>query len=178
MTRADVKVLQALEIMKSCHDFDSTINIKSLATIWKHYSIPNEYVLHAPGLGSRWLLLDCSGRFHYLIIPTHGRGFIEMVQEILAEEATRRALEDRIRGEFEVPSKRRAEDPVGQRKKGKGSSRHRFHHEADGSKSQMSKGNGPIDPVEETPAPRSKLKSVKELCSASPGVDGWDYHAI
>ncbi|RWW57136.1 hypothetical protein BHE74_00036099 [Ensete ventricosum] len=127
---------------------------------------------------SRWLLLDCSGRFHYLIIPTHGRGFIEMVQEILAEEATRRALEDRIRGEVEVPSKRRAEDLVGQRKKGKGSSRHRFHHEADGSKSQMSKGNGPIDPVEETPTPRSKLKSVKELCSASPGVDGWDYHAI
>ncbi|RZS02996.1 hypothetical protein BHM03_00033127 [Ensete ventricosum] len=61
------------------------------------------------------------GMFHYLIIPTHGRGFIEMVQEILAEEATRRALEDRIRGEVEVPSKRRAEDLVGQRKKGKGS---------------------------------------------------------
>ncbi|RZS26915.1 hypothetical protein BHM03_00060335 [Ensete ventricosum] len=143
MTRANVKALQALEIMKSCHDFDSTISLKSLATIWKRYSIPNEYV-----------------------------------QEILAEEATQRVLEERIRGEFEVPSKRRAEDPIGQRKKGKGSGQHRFHHEADGSKSQMSKGNGPIDHVEETPAPRSKLKSVKELCSASPGVAGWDYHAI
>ncbi|RRT77102.1 hypothetical protein B296_00010791 [Ensete ventricosum] len=51
MTRADVIALQALELMKSCHDFDSTVSIESLDTIQKHYSIPTEYVLHGPTPG-------------------------------------------------------------------------------------------------------------------------------
>ncbi|RZS19380.1 hypothetical protein BHM03_00051768 [Ensete ventricosum] len=53
MTRADVKALQALEVMKSCHDFDSIVSLESLATIRKRYSIPDEYILHVPGPGQR-----------------------------------------------------------------------------------------------------------------------------
>ncbi|RZS28349.1 hypothetical protein BHM03_00061932 [Ensete ventricosum] len=43
MTRANVKALQALKVMKSYHDFDSTMSLESLAAIQKRYSIPNEY---------------------------------------------------------------------------------------------------------------------------------------
>ncbi|RRT49176.1 hypothetical protein B296_00027233 [Ensete ventricosum] len=39
--------------MKSCHDFDSIVSLESLATIRKRYSIPDEYILHVPGLGQR-----------------------------------------------------------------------------------------------------------------------------
>ncbi|RRT64085.1 hypothetical protein B296_00035329 [Ensete ventricosum] len=42
----------------------------------------------------------------------------------------------------------------------------------------VTKGKGPVDVPEEPPAPRRKPKSVKELCSASAGVDGRDYLAI
>ncbi|RZR97184.1 hypothetical protein BHM03_00026307 [Ensete ventricosum] len=114
MTRADVKALQALEVMKSCHDFDPT--------------------------------------------------------EILAEEATRRALK--------VPIKRPAEDSTNHRKKTKVSGRQRSHHEGDKSRSRAAKGKRPIDLSEETPAPRAKPKSVKELCSTCLGEDDRDYHAI
>ncbi|RRT45707.1 hypothetical protein B296_00032649, partial [Ensete ventricosum] len=48
MTLADVKALQALDVMKSCHNFDSTISLESLGTIRERYSIPTEYILHAP----------------------------------------------------------------------------------------------------------------------------------
>ncbi|RRT64275.1 hypothetical protein B296_00024335 [Ensete ventricosum] len=53
MTEADAKVLQALEAMKSHHDFDSTVCLESLGSVRKRFSIPNEYVLHAPGSGQR-----------------------------------------------------------------------------------------------------------------------------
>ncbi|RWW50897.1 hypothetical protein BHE74_00042803 [Ensete ventricosum] len=53
MTRANVKALQALKVMKSYHDFDSTINLESLSTIRERYSIPTKYVLHAPAPGQR-----------------------------------------------------------------------------------------------------------------------------
>ncbi|RWW61484.1 hypothetical protein BHE74_00031455 [Ensete ventricosum] len=43
MTQVNIKALQALEIMKSCHDFDCTMSLESLATIQKRYSILNEY---------------------------------------------------------------------------------------------------------------------------------------
>ncbi|RRT40313.1 hypothetical protein B296_00041598 [Ensete ventricosum] len=48
MTGAEAKVLQALEVMKSFHDFDSTIFLESLGSVRKRFSIPNEYVLHTP----------------------------------------------------------------------------------------------------------------------------------
>ncbi|RZS29118.1 hypothetical protein BHM03_00062803 [Ensete ventricosum] len=53
MARADAKALQALEAMKSHHDFDSTMSLESLASIRKHFNILNEYVLHALGPGQR-----------------------------------------------------------------------------------------------------------------------------
>ncbi|RRT79594.1 hypothetical protein B296_00005179 [Ensete ventricosum] len=48
MARVDAKALQALEAMKSHHDFDSTMSHESLVAVRKRFSIPNEYVLHAP----------------------------------------------------------------------------------------------------------------------------------
>ncbi|RZS13656.1 hypothetical protein BHM03_00045268 [Ensete ventricosum] len=39
--------------MKSCHYFNSTVSLESLAIIWKHFSILNEYVSHAPAHGQR-----------------------------------------------------------------------------------------------------------------------------
>ncbi|RZS26041.1 hypothetical protein BHM03_00059345, partial [Ensete ventricosum] len=39
----------ALEVMKSCYDFNSIVSLESLAMVRKHFSIPNEYVLYAPG---------------------------------------------------------------------------------------------------------------------------------
>ncbi|RWW32418.1 hypothetical protein GW17_00002923 [Ensete ventricosum] len=86
------------------------------------------------------------------------------VQEILAEEATRRASEEETRGAPEVPSKCRAMDSAGQRKKSKDSSRHKLHHEADRFASRAAKGKGPAGPAEETPTLRPKSRSVKELC--------------
>ncbi|RWW60846.1 hypothetical protein BHE74_00032131 [Ensete ventricosum] len=99
------------------------------------------------------------------------------VQEIPAEEATRRPSEE-ARGALEVPSKRRAGDSAGQRKKSKDSGRHKLPHEVDRSASRAAKGKGPTGPTEETLTPRSKSRSVRDLCNARLGVDGWDYQAI
>ncbi|RWW52271.1 hypothetical protein BHE74_00041317 [Ensete ventricosum] len=51
MTRTDVRAFKALKIMKSRHDFDSTVSFKSLEAIQKHYSILSESAWHAPLLG-------------------------------------------------------------------------------------------------------------------------------
>ncbi|RWW50393.1 hypothetical protein BHE74_00043357 [Ensete ventricosum] len=53
MTGAEGKARQALEVMKSHHDFDSIVCLESLGLVRKHFSIPNEYVLHAPRSGQR-----------------------------------------------------------------------------------------------------------------------------
>ncbi|RWV95792.1 hypothetical protein GW17_00041545, partial [Ensete ventricosum] len=53
MTGAEAKVLQALKVMKSFHDFDSTICLESLGLVRKRFSIPNEYVLYAPRSGQQ-----------------------------------------------------------------------------------------------------------------------------
>ncbi|RRT58750.1 hypothetical protein B296_00006737 [Ensete ventricosum] len=53
MTLANVRAFKALEIMKSCHDFNSSMSIESLAVIRDYYSISSEYVLYAPLLGQR-----------------------------------------------------------------------------------------------------------------------------
>ncbi|RWW77844.1 hypothetical protein BHE74_00013958 [Ensete ventricosum] len=99
------------------------------------------------------------------------------VQENPSKEATRPS-EEEARGAPEVPSKRRAGDLIDQKKKSKDSGRHRLPHEADRSVSQTAKGKGLADPTEETPTPKAKPRSVRELCSARLGVDGQDYHAI
>ncbi|RZS14181.1 hypothetical protein BHM03_00045838 [Ensete ventricosum] len=271
ITQVDAKALQALEAMKSFHDFNSIVTFKSLASIWKRYSIPDEYILYAPGLGQRpyhscpggfsvsidaleaglrfplprslesvsaGYLVHFSGHhepkrgvagrggpqssfsryalilayeFHYLIFqlmvdftemvsmslmhdnprvgggrsgivssalastptpsPRAESGSASEVQEISVEEATRRPLGEEARGAPEVPCKRQAEDPTIDRKKDWCKS----HHEADRS---AAKGKGLVDTAEEPPAPRRKPKSVRELCSATSGVDGRDYHAI
>ncbi|RWW86747.1 hypothetical protein BHE74_00004471, partial [Ensete ventricosum] len=48
MTPMDVRAFKTLEIMKSCHDFDSTMSVESLVAIRERYSIPSKYALHAP----------------------------------------------------------------------------------------------------------------------------------
>ncbi|RZS01222.1 hypothetical protein BHM03_00031041, partial [Ensete ventricosum] len=53
MTGADAKALQALEAMKLHHDFDSTVYLESLGSVRKRFSIPSEYVLHAPRSGQQ-----------------------------------------------------------------------------------------------------------------------------
>ncbi|RRT75079.1 hypothetical protein B296_00029235 [Ensete ventricosum] len=53
LTRSDVKAIRAMKMMKLCHDFDSTLSIESLVLIRKHFSILNEYALHAPLPGQR-----------------------------------------------------------------------------------------------------------------------------
>ncbi|RZS27976.1 hypothetical protein BHM03_00061523, partial [Ensete ventricosum] len=51
MTWVDVKALQALDVVKLCHDFDSTMSLESLVLIPKRYSISDEYILQSPGPG-------------------------------------------------------------------------------------------------------------------------------
>ncbi|RWW67835.1 hypothetical protein BHE74_00024684 [Ensete ventricosum] len=53
MIGADAKALQALEAMKLHHDFDSTVYLESLGSVRKRFSIPSEYVLHAPRSGQQ-----------------------------------------------------------------------------------------------------------------------------
>ncbi|RWW54038.1 hypothetical protein BHE74_00039408 [Ensete ventricosum] len=53
MTGADAKALQALEAMKSHHDFNSTVYLESLGSVRKCFSISSEYILHAPRSGQR-----------------------------------------------------------------------------------------------------------------------------
>ncbi|RWV80894.1 hypothetical protein GW17_00057760 [Ensete ventricosum] len=43
----DTKALRDLEVMRVCHDFDSIVIEGSLAAIRKHYSIQEEYAMHA-----------------------------------------------------------------------------------------------------------------------------------
>lgn len=47
------KVVQALEVSKSLHDFDYIVTVALLSCIRDHYSIPTEYELHAPRPGQR-----------------------------------------------------------------------------------------------------------------------------
>ncbi|RRT54492.1 hypothetical protein B296_00047163 [Ensete ventricosum] len=94
-------------------------------------------------------------------------GSASKVQDIPVEE---------VRGAPEIPRKRRGKDPICQRKR----DRRKSPHKAD---KAATKGKGPTDTAEESPVPGwtltlRKLKSVRELCSASIGVDSRDYHTI
>ncbi|RRT34530.1 hypothetical protein B296_00029054 [Ensete ventricosum] len=51
MSPMDVKAYRALEVMRSCHDFDSVITEGLLALVWERYSIPHECQLCVPQLG-------------------------------------------------------------------------------------------------------------------------------
>ncbi|RWW68965.1 hypothetical protein BHE74_00023467 [Ensete ventricosum] len=89
--------------------------------------------------------------------------------EIPSEEATRKMPE--------VSGKHPVEAPSGQWKKAKVLGRHKSRHEGEKSKSRATKGKKPTTSIEETPTPRVRSKSVKEL-STHPGEDGRDYHVI
>ncbi|RZR71711.1 hypothetical protein BHM03_00006749 [Ensete ventricosum] len=116
MTRADVKALQALEVMKSSHDFDST------------------------------------------------------VEDIPLEEATRKAPES--------SGKRPTEASSSQRKKIKVFGRHKSHREGEKLSRHAAEGKRPAALVERTPAPRTRSKSVKELCNTCLGADGQHFYVI
>ncbi|RWW44708.1 hypothetical protein BHE74_00049508 [Ensete ventricosum] len=68
--------------------------------------------------------------------------------------------------------------PYSPPEKAKVTSRHKSHREGEGSKSRAAKGKGPASPVDKALAPKTRLKSVKELCNTQPRVDGRDYHVI
>ncbi|RRT39855.1 hypothetical protein B296_00058847 [Ensete ventricosum] len=161
---------------------------------WRsHYAIAAKYLMwFAYSLGSRWLLFDLSGSLMrgnprvgggclgtassaLALAPTLTQrvesSSASEVQEIPTEEVTRRPSREEGPGVPEVPRKWQAEDSADHRKK----DRCKLHQEADRS---AAKGKGPADTKEEPPTPRRKPKSMRELCSASAGVDGWDYHAI
>ncbi|RWV92940.1 hypothetical protein GW17_00044640, partial [Ensete ventricosum] len=147
MAGADAKALQALEAMKLHHDFDSTMSHESLVAVRKRFSIPNEYVLHAPGPRQQ-PYHSCPGGFS-ISIDALEAGLRFPLHPVIGE----------CLGWWQILSKdwckslRKANRAV-------------------------TKGKGPVDVPEEPPAPRRKPKSVKELCSASAGVDDRDYHAI
>ncbi|RZS22456.1 hypothetical protein BHM03_00055248 [Ensete ventricosum] len=92
------------------------------------------------------------------------------VQEIPQKEVTRKALE--------ASGKHPAEAPSGQRKKAKVPGRHKSYCEGAKLKFRAAEGKKLAAPVEETPTPKARPKSVKELCSACPGVNIRDYHII
>ncbi|RRT57079.1 hypothetical protein B296_00027581 [Ensete ventricosum] len=68
MIGMDIKALQALEAMKSHHNFNSTISLESLGSIQKRFSISTKYVLHASGLGQQ-SYHPCPGGFGISIDP-------------------------------------------------------------------------------------------------------------
>ncbi|RZS12147.1 hypothetical protein BHM03_00043545 [Ensete ventricosum] len=197
MVGADAKALQA---MKSHHDFDSTVSLESLASIRKCFSILNEYVLHTLGPGQR-SYHSCPGGFSISIdaleaglrLPLHpvigeclgwwwispgqvapnpwcyiitflreykGSGIVPTWDLFLSCFRLCRG-----QGGYYLTSR------AGQRKKDWCKSLRKANR-------AVTKGKGPVDVPEEPPAPRRKPKSVKELCSASAGVDDRDYHAI
>ncbi|RRT66912.1 hypothetical protein B296_00039754 [Ensete ventricosum] len=153
LTLMDVRALKALEVMKSCHDW--ILSVELLSAVREHYSIPSEYVLHAPALGQQ----------PYDSFPN---GF--SISTDALEEATRKATE--------ASSKHPTEETSGPRKKAKVIGQHKSHREGEGSKSQAAKGKGPSSPADEASVPRTRPKLVRELCSARLGVDDKDYHVV
>ncbi|RZS18990.1 hypothetical protein BHM03_00051330 [Ensete ventricosum] len=184
MTRAEAKVLQALEVIKSLHDFDSTICLESLRSVQKCFSIPNEYVLHALKSGQR-PYHPCPGGFD-ISIDALEAGLRFPLHPVIGECLNWwRVSPDQIapnswgyiitflgecQGVPKASRKRRGGDSVGQKKK----DRCRSPHKAD----RASKGKRPADTSVEHPAPRQRPKSMRELCSARADVDGRNYHAI
>ncbi|RWW44647.1 hypothetical protein BHE74_00049581, partial [Ensete ventricosum] len=57
----DARVLRDLEVMKADHDLDTTVTEGSLIVIRGRYSIPAEYMLHAPRPGQRPYSSDAPG---------------------------------------------------------------------------------------------------------------------
>ncbi|RWW72373.1 hypothetical protein BHE74_00019829 [Ensete ventricosum] len=92
------------------------------------------------------------------------------VQEIQYEEATRKAVE--------ASGKRKTEETSGPRKKTKVTGRHKSCREGEGSKSRATKGKGPTSLVDEVLVPRTRPKSMRELCSARLRANAKDYHVV
>ncbi|RRT53406.1 hypothetical protein B296_00049876 [Ensete ventricosum] len=102
--------------------------------------------------------------------PVSGPSSLPEVQEIRSEEVIKKVVD--------ASSKRPTKETSGQRKKAKVTGRHKSHREGEGSKSRATKSKGPASPVDEVSIPRTRPKSVRELCSAKPEVDGKNYHII
>ncbi|RWV90095.1 hypothetical protein GW17_00047727 [Ensete ventricosum] len=166
MTQANIKAFRALEVMMSCHDFDSILTFESLVRIRKRYSIPDEYALHALSPGQRpndeyprrfnisFDALEVGLRFY----PSSRGG----------HEGKRRTL-GKMTHCWEVPLL----------KKVKISDRHMSRREGEGSKSHPSKGKESVRSASETPAPLPRRsKSMKELCQISAGKRDAGYYTL
>ncbi|RWV77742.1 hypothetical protein GW17_00061390, partial [Ensete ventricosum] len=145
LTRSDVKAIKAVEVMKSCHDFDSTISTESLVLIRRRFSIPDEYALHAPQPGQH--------SYHENGEPQ------DDTQRDEAQRATEIFLEVRVetiaQKAPEASGKRSAEVTSHPRKKVKTFDCHRSRHTKGGSKPHSSKGKEQVGAAREiqTPCP-------------------------
>ncbi|RZR82871.1 hypothetical protein BHM03_00009399 [Ensete ventricosum] len=207
MVGADAKALQALEAMKSHHDFDSTIRPGQ----WSYHSYPEGFSISIDALeaGLGFPLHPVIGDFGVGGAPSNNKGWkawflfisrrwgwdfgvkwsahsVSNVPPNLSDEKTNligrlkgimsisraiRSLTEEWLVEVGLSPASHGEDPVDQRKKDRCKSPNKADRVA-------TKGKGTVDISEEPPALRRKSKSVRELYSASIGVDGRDYHAI
>ncbi|RWV77483.1 hypothetical protein GW17_00061675 [Ensete ventricosum] len=162
LTLMDVRALKALEVMKSCHDW--ILSVELLSAVQEHYSIPSEYVLHAPALGQQ--PYDSFPNGFSISTDALEVGLRFPLHPVIEEKAT------------EASGKHPTEETSGPRKKAKVIGQHKSHREGEGSKSQAAKGKGPSSPADEASVPRTRPKLVRELCSAQLGVDDKDYHVV
>ncbi|RZR89690.1 hypothetical protein BHM03_00017454 [Ensete ventricosum] len=165
LTSMDVRALKALEVMKSCHDW--ILSVELLSVVREHYSIPSEYVLHAPALGQQ----------PYDSFP-NGFSISTDALEVGLRFALHPMTEECIGKATEASGKHPTEETSGPRKKAKVIGQHKSHREGEGSKSQAAKGKGPSSPADEASVPRTRPKLVRELCSARLRVDDKDYHVV
>ncbi|RWW64000.1 hypothetical protein BHE74_00028778 [Ensete ventricosum] len=189
----------ALEAKKSCYDFDSIVSIESLASIRERYSILNEYVLYAWGLGN--VLTILAPRFHYLIISTYGQFCKDREHELDARQSQgRRGCRELSSLQPQPPTlapptgsrspskvqeilveevTRRAPEEEARRAPEVPSKRQVEDSVGQKKKRKVFNRHRPHhDPIVETSTPRPKLRSVRELCGARPEMDDRDYRAI
>ncbi|RZS23482.1 hypothetical protein BHM03_00056440 [Ensete ventricosum] len=193
------RMARALEAKKSCYDFDSIVSIESLASIRERYSILNEYVLYARGLGN--VLTILAPRFHYLIISTYGQFCKDREHELDARQSQgRRGCRELSSLQPQPPTlapptgsrspskvqeilveevTRRAPEEEARRAPEVPSKRQVEDSVGQKKKRKVFNRHRPHhDPIVETSTPRPKLRSVRELCGARPEMDDRDYRAI
>ncbi|RWW48774.1 hypothetical protein BHE74_00045124 [Ensete ventricosum] len=164
MTRANMKALQALEGMKLCHDFNSTPQ----SSFSGYVLIPH-------------FLIFC-----YLFVTTYDRFCRDGEHEFDARlsKGRRRTSDATTSTPVAAPALTQPDAAPSPPKVLHLANGRRLkslvgtNPAAKASKSRVALGKKPAAPVEETPTPRVRPKSVKELLSARLGEDGRDYHVI
>ncbi|RZR87401.1 hypothetical protein BHM03_00014808 [Ensete ventricosum] len=166
MTRIDIKAFLALEVMKSCYGFDSTLTVESLVMIQKRYSIPDEYGLHASFLGQRT----------YDAYPGGFSISIDALDVRLSATKSGGCPGLASRAPTPIAPIIQLSSDVEEMKV---SNHHKSRQEGEGSKSCPSKGKEQGGPAGETQAPRPhRSRSVKKLDQISAGEGDVGYHTL